>query len=213
MKIAIDGTSGSGKTSIAKDVAKLLNIFPVNSGILYRVIACYSYSNNVTIQEIVANKLTDDFLEIDDDFKIKSLGECKNLYSQDENFINILIAVSSCVPIREYIVKALQKWSKERSIIMEGRDIGTVVLPDAKLKIFLKANVAIREARALERSKSNSSNEPSTTADNKERDSKDWKRHLEVAFNSNDYIHIDTTNRNSKEVAKEIANLAKKIWK
>lgn len=213
MQIAIDGTSGSGKTSIAKDVAKLLNIFPINSGILYRVIACYAYSNSVSVEEIVVSKLTDEFIEISDDFKIQGLGECKNLYSQDAGFINMLIAVSSCVPIREYIVKTLQKWAKEKSIIMEGRDIGTVVLPDAKLKIFLEANVAIREARALERSKNNNNIQSSTTADNKERDNKDWKRHLETAFNSEEYIHIDTTDRNSKEVAQEIANLAKKIWK
>ena len=155
--IAIDGFSSCGKSTLAKELAARLGYNYIDSGAMYRAITLYFLRNNIdlTAHDRVAAALEDTHLS----FHVNEHSGESEIYLNDENVSRpireMLVAdkVSEVAAIREVRVFAVaqqKKMGKKRGIVMDGRDIGTVVFPDAELKIFMTADPSIRVMRRFE---------------------------------------------------------------
>jgi CMP/dCMP kinase len=152
--ITIDGWSSCGKSTLAKQLAKSLGYVYVDSGAMYRAITLYFLRNHVdwTDKKEVKKALGEIMLE----FHFNPKTETSEIYLNDENveyvIRDLVIAekvsdVAAIKEVREYAVAQQQKMGKKKGIVMDGRDIGTVVFPKAELKIFMTADNAIRVER------------------------------------------------------------------
>jgi CMP/dCMP kinase len=152
--ITIDGWSSCGKSTLAKQLAKLLGYVYVDSGAMYRAITLYFLRNHVdwTDKKEVKKALEEIMLE----FHFNPKTETSEIYLNDENveyvIRDLVIAekvsdVAAIKEVREYAVAQQQKMGKKKGIVMDGRDIGTVVFPKAELKIFMTADNAVRVER------------------------------------------------------------------
>ncbi len=152
--IAIDGFSSCGKSTMAKDLAKKLHYRYIDSGAMYRAVTFYFMSNNLdyTNREIVLIELPKIHIE----FNLNTESKNSDTYLNGENVeekirgMNVSMHVSNVSTIKEVrqaMVALQKKMSKSKAIVMDGRDIGTAVFPDAELKIFMTANPEIRAQR------------------------------------------------------------------
>ena len=155
--ITIDGWSSCGKSTLAKQMAKALGYIYVDSGAMYRAITLYFLRNHVdwTDTDQVKKALKDISL----DFEYNPKSEQSEIYLNGENveyvIRDLVIAekvseVAAIKEVRKYAVSQQQKMGKNRGIVMDGRDIGTVVFPDAELKIFMTADNAVRVERRFQ---------------------------------------------------------------
>ena len=155
--ITIDGWSSCGKSTLAKQLAKELGYTYVDSGAMYRAITLYFLRNHIdwTDAEQVKQALTDISLE----FLFNPKSEKSEIYLNGENveyvIRDLVIAekvsdVAAIKEVRAYAVAQQQRMGKRRGIVMDGRDIGTVVFPDAELKIFMTADNAVRVERRFQ---------------------------------------------------------------
>jgi cytidylate kinase len=155
--IAIDGYSSCGKSTVAKDLAKLLNIIFIDSGAMYRCVTLYALQNNIIQDGVIDQedlKRSLDNISISFQFEASTKtnetylngklveGEIRNL-----EVSNHVSAISALAFVRERMVELQQKMGETDSIVMDGRDIGTVVFPKADLKIFMTASPEIRADR------------------------------------------------------------------
>jgi len=152
--VTIDGWSSTGKSTLAKQLAKALRYIYVDSGAMYRAITLYFLRNHVdwTDKKQVKKALT----EINIEFQKNSKTETSEVYLNGENveyvIRDLVVAekvseIAAIKEVREFAVAQQQKMGKGRGIIMDGRDIGTVVFPDAELKIFMEADSSVRVER------------------------------------------------------------------
>jgi cytidylate kinase len=152
--ITIDGWSACGKSTLAKQLAKELGYIYVDSGAIYRAITLYFLRNHVdwTDRKEVKKALT----EISVSFSYNQKTEVSEIYLNDENveyvIRDLVVAekvseVAAIKEVREYAVAQQQEMGKKKGIVMDGRDIGTVVFPKAELKIFMTADNAVRVER------------------------------------------------------------------
>jgi len=152
--ITIDGWSSTGKSTLAKQLAKSLDYVYVDSGAMYRAITLYFLRNHVdwTDQKEVKKALS----EINIEFQNNTKTETSEIYLNGENveyvIRDLVIAekvseIAAIKKVREFAVAQQQKMGEQRGIIMDGRDIGTVVFPDAELKIFMTADSSVRVER------------------------------------------------------------------
>lgn len=155
--IAIDGYSSSGKSTFAKAIAAELGYVYIDSGAMYRAVALYCLENGiVTNEKLDHKKLTESLDKINIEF-LKDPGTLKqftmlNGMNVEEKIRGIEVSevvskVSKVKEVREKMVRMQRNLAKKGGIVMEGRDIGTVVFPDAKLKIFMNAKAAVRARR------------------------------------------------------------------
>lgn len=150
--VAIDGPAGAGKSSIAKAVAKKLGFVYIDTGAMYRAVAVYAIENGI---EICEKNFTDEVLDkIDISIKYDEMGQRIFLGDVDvssrirEADASIGASNVAVIPsVRLKLVALQRELAKKESVIMDGRDIGTYVLPDASLKIFLTASVEERAKR------------------------------------------------------------------
>ena len=151
--IAIDGFSSCGKSTLAKAMAKALEYVFVDTGAMYRAIALYFLRNNVPFNDIAAQEALQ---AIELRFKYNSASQKSDMYLNGENveneirmmFISDMVSQVSALPIVRHAMVALQqKMGEKKGIVMDGRDIGTVVFPKAELKIFMTAEPHIRAQR------------------------------------------------------------------
>ncbi len=155
--IAIDGYSSCGKSTVAKDLAKLLNIIFIDSGAMYRCVTLYALRNNlISESEIDEEKLNEQLEEIRISFKFDAQSKKNETYLNGElveneirglEVSNNVSAISAIAFVRKRLVELQQNMGKTESIVMDGRDIGTVVFPDADLKLFMTADPEIRAQR------------------------------------------------------------------
>lgn len=150
--IAIDGPSGAGKSSIAKALAKSLNIIYVDTGAIYRTVGLYVYRNGVESRdkEKIISMLPDIFVKlayIDGAQHIFLNGEDVSGLIRTETISRYASDVSAIPEVRAFLLSLQRDMAKETSVIMDGRDIGTVVLPDAEVKIFMTASAEVRARR------------------------------------------------------------------
>jgi cytidylate kinase len=206
--ITIDGWSSCGKSTLAKQLARELNYIYVDSGAMYRAITLYFLRNHVdwTIQDEVVKALDDISL----DFVYNSKSETSEIYLNGENveyvIRDLVIAekvsdVAAIREVREYAVAQQQKMGKQRGIVMDGRDIGTVVFPDAELKIFMTADNSVRvERRFQELFDKNPNITIEEVKNNLElRDYIDSNREVSPLKKADDALVLDNTNLTEKE--------------
>ncbi len=219
MVITIDGPAGVGKTTTAKKLAKKLEFRYLDTGAMYRAITYFFIKNNVDVnsEEMVANfldllKLEVDF-SIDNQTKIVLNGEDISDDIRRKEVTNEVSKVSALKKVREKTVKLQKEIVNNKDFVVEGRDIGTVVFPNAEHKFFLTADYDVRAER---RSKDfNKVNENHQINDIKkdliERDTRDSNRDLSPLKKAEDAIVIDTSNCTIDEQVDEIYNYIKGI--
>ncbi len=206
--ITIDGWSSCGKSTLAKQLAKALNYIYVDSGAMYRAITLYFLRNHIdwTDKKEVKKALKDISLE----FVYNPKSERSEIYLNDENveyvIRDLVIAekvsdVAAIKEVRDYAVAQQQKMGKSRGIVMDGRDIGTVVFPDAELKIFMTADNAVRvERRFQELYEKNPNITLEEVKNNLElRDYIDSHREISPLRQAEDAIVLDNTHLTEKE--------------
>ena len=203
MIIAIDGPSGSGKSTISKEIAKSLNIEHLDTGAMYRLLALY-----------LSNIGKDFSIENVKDFNIEQKKNTFYLNGKDvskdirEHKISKMASdVSKIKEVREYLVDMQRKISKSKSIILDGRDIGTVVFPNADFKFYLDASLEERAKRRTLELKNIDYNQ--VLEDIKKRDFQDSTRENSPLKVAEDAIYIDTTNMSKAEVLEKILNTIK----
>lgn len=212
--IAIDGPAASGKSTVAKEVAKALNYIYIDSGAMYRALTLKALRLNIDVKDEAS------LVEMTKVSKITLDGV--HIYLDDEDVseairsidvTNNVSAVSSYEGVREEMVNLQKEYGKKGGIVMDGRDIGTTVFPNAELKIFQIASV---EERANRRYKENmrkgiACDLNTLKEEIKVRDFKDSTRSVSPLRKASDAIELDTSNLEPKEVVEKIIELAKKI--
>ncbi|MBN2546756.1 MAG: (d)CMP kinase [Spirochaetes bacterium] len=204
VKIAIDGPAGAGKSTVAKIVAKRLNIEYLDSGAFYRGITKIILDSNIKIEDYngINTILKDIILDFADGRIIVNGKDVTDHLRCKDVTLNVS-PVSSIIPVRIKVNEFLNIYSKDKSIIMDGRDIGTVVFPDAEYKFYLDAAV---DERALRRYKEK--NTDMTLDSIKEsiikRDKNDKNKKFGALKIADNAIYIDTTNLTLDEVVNKI---------
>ncbi len=214
--IAIDGYSACGKSTTAKEVARILGYFYVDSGAMYRAVTFYFLEHHVAITNPreVARALTD----IKITFKNNSKGSTEtylNGINSEQEIRSMRVSdwvsqVSALKEVREAMVQAQRKMGKSKGIVMDGRDIGTTVFPQAEVKVFLTADLAVRAFRRqqelLERDELV---DLDTIMDNlSQRDAYDSNRQISPLRKAADAFVIDTTHFTIDEQVDEVIRMA-----
>ncbi len=220
--IAIDGMSSCGKSTVARQLAKKLNYIYVDSGAMYRAITLYFLRNNVDITN--AAQIKEALDEIDLDFRLNEQSGKVEIFLNDENVEylvrEMIVAekvseVAALPDVRQYAVSQQQKMGNNKGVIMDGRDIGTVVFPDAELKIFMVADNTVRvERRFKELYQKNPNITIEEVTHNIEmRDYIDTNREVSPLRKAKDAIEIDTTSLTPEEQLHQVLELANGLIK
>ena len=218
MIIAIDGPAGSGKSTVAKLVAKKLGFFYLDTGAMYRAVAYKMKKENLSEKELIKKLDNIDLKLLDTDEGIKVIldGEDITEKIRTEEIGKLASKIAKIPKIREKLVQLQRKIALEaKNAVLEGRDIGTVVFPDAELKIFMTASPEERAKRRYLQLKQKGEN-PSYEDILKsvlERDKADMERKVAPLKPAKDAIVIDTTNKTIEEVVDIIVAKAKEILK
>lgn len=212
--IAIDGPAGAGKSTIAKLLAKRLNIIYVDTGAMYRAVALYCIENafDYNKKENVERALENI------DIKIVYQDDNQRILLNNRDVTDLIrtgevskgsSAVATIYAVRIKMVELQRNIAKENSVVMDGRDIGTYVLPDANLKIFLTASVEERARRRYNElmEKGIECNLEQIKKEIEQRDKNDSSREFAPLRKADDAIEIDTTNLTIEEVVEKIIAL------
>jgi len=212
--IAIDGHSGCGKSSTAKELAKHFKYKYLDSGAMYRAVTLFFLRNKVDINDI--NKVRDSLDKIFIDFVIKSgiqkiflNGKCVEDLIRKENISKKVSLVSAIPEVRKFLVNIQKKMGLNKKIVVEGRDITTVVFPNAEIKIFMTASLDVRARRRYEEMKiSNPDITLDQVSDNlKDRDEKDSSREDSPLLKVDDAYYVDTSSLKLDDQIKKIKTL------
>ena len=212
--IAIDGPAGAGKSTIARRVAKELSFIYVDTGAMYRAMALYLLRKEVNKDdtEQIGNICQDAEISIEyqNGEQIVLLnGENVNSYLRTEEVGN-MASVSSAVPrVREKLLSLQRKLAKDMSVVMDGRDIGTTILPDADVKIYLTASSLTRaKRRYLElQEKGTVCNLDDIQKDIEERDQRDMSREISPLRQAEDAVLVDSSNLTIQQVVDRILQI------
>ncbi|MGM8213987.1 (d)CMP kinase [Bacillaceae bacterium W0354] len=217
MKIAIDGPAAAGKSTVAKRIAKTLNYVYIDTGAMYRAITLAAFNYNVDYEDESA--LSNIAKEVSITFKNDDEGQRVFLNQNDvtkeirnKEITNHVSIVAKHQLVRKTLVEKQRQLAKSGNVVMDGRDIGSFVLPDAEVKIFLIASV---EERAIRRHKENISNGFDSNLEQlKEeirlRDKIDSEREMAPLIKADDAIEVDTTNMDIDEVTNYILTIIQK---
>ena len=212
--IALDGPGGAGKSPIAKQVAKLKGIVYVDTGAMYRAIALYMLKNNVDIhnEETVVAQLEN----VDIKLEYRDGAQCVILNGEDvstairQNEVSMAASVTSAYKqVRAFLMDTQRNVAKTTSVIMDGRDIGTVVLPDAQVKIFLSADSKVRAHRRWLELQAKGDNTPleEVLADIEKRDWQDINRKEAPLRQAEDAVLLDTSNLDFEQSVQAVLDL------
>ncbi len=214
--VAIDGPAGAGKSTIAKRIARRLGYIYVDTGAMYRAMAYYLIQNQVDAadQEAIAAACQHADISIcyqDGEQVVLLNGENVNAYLRTEAVGN-MASVSSVVPeVRKKLVELQQKLARETDVVMDGRDIGTVVLPDADVKVYLTASVETRaKRRFLElQEKGEPADLAKIAADIEDRDYRDMHRDISPLRQAEDATLVDSSDMTIDQVVERILELCR----
>ena len=212
MVITIDGAAGVGKTSTAKEVAKRLGYQYFDTGAMYRAVTLFFINQNVDLTSIneVNNSLKSIKLRIDfsseSEMRIFLDEDDISLKIRSQNVTSRVSAVSAIKEVREMMVQIQRSFTKKGNFVVEGRDIGTVVFPDAKYKFYLHADYDIRAKRRLaDFEKINEAKNINEIKEDLEtRDKYDSTRKLSPLKKPEDAIIIDTSHCSFEEQVDQI---------
>ena len=212
MNVAIDGPAGAGKSSIARELAAELGFIYVDTGALYRAIALYTQQHNLCNKQDIIRQLP----KID--LKIKFIGgtQCILLNGEDVTDdirtpeISMLASKVSAIPeVRDFLFDLQQKIAKEHHVIMDGRDIGTVVLPNAECKIYLTASSFVRANRRYKEliEKGETCDLAQIEKDIIARDEQDMNREIAPLKQAEDAVYLDSSDLTIDEVVNKIIEI------
>jgi len=217
--IAIDGLSSSGKSTLAKHLAEELHYLYIDSGAFYRAVTVYFHEKNIDWknQTELSNALHHLDLGFEYDFKTKEAGTFlngKNVESGIRGIIisNLVSEISTIPEVRKFIVSKLQVYGKNKGVVMDGRDIGTVVFPEAALKIYMTAEEKVRSGRRFNEMK-NKGVEVTESQISKNLSGRDWldsTRATAPLRKAADAIVLDNTHMTEKEQFEFVLDLANK---
>ncbi|MBE5866451.1 MAG: (d)CMP kinase [Lachnospiraceae bacterium] len=212
--VAIDGPAGAGKSTIAKAVAKRLGLIYVDTGAMYRAMALFMIRENIDPQdaEAISKKCQEADITIDyenGEQVVRLNGENVNGLLRTEKVGNMASVTSVQPAVRVKLVELQQALARVRDCIMDGRDIGTCVLPDAQVKIYLTASSQVRAKRRFEEltAKGESCDLAKIKADIEERDYRDMNREHSPLKQAEDAILVDSSDMTIEEVVEKIIAL------
>ena len=216
--IAIDGPAGAGKSTIAKRLAKELGYYYVDTGAIYRTVAYFLDLWGVSPKDIDnVNRYIDELtigIEYDEDglqhMIMNGMDVTGEIRTQDISQKASLVSAHACV--REMLLDMQRDVAKQHNVIMDGRDIGTVVLPKADVKIFLTADPEIRAKRRYDEliAKGQKANLETILKEIKQRDYQDTHREIAPLKMARDSVKVDTSNLDIDQVVAEIMAIAGK---
>lgn len=215
--IAIDGPAAAGKSTVAKIVAKKLSFLYIDTGAMYRAITLKALKNGINVnnedallQLLMHTKI--DFLQIDSEQKVllDDIDVTEEIRSQEVT--KQVSYVAKHPKVRKEMVARQREMARHKGVVMDGRDIGSQVLPDAEVKIFLVASVEERAKRRYEENKRRGipSDMEELIKEIALRDRIDSEREASPLIKADGAIEIDTTSMTIQEVADRILNIAKK---
>ena len=216
--IAIDGCAATGKSTQAKKIAKYLGYKYIDSGAMYRAVTHYCLINGWINELINLNSILENLKNIDIQFKTLNNSQITILNGNDvEDFIRKMdvaenVSKIAAIPeIRSFLVAKQRQIGSTNNIVMDGRDIGTVVFPNAENKFFLTASIEVRAERRYEELKLNNENiDFSTVLENvRSRDFDDTSRLTSPLEPAQDAIIVDTSNSSTNEVFDKLISLIK----
>ena len=198
--IAIDGPAGAGKSTIAKILAKELELIYVDTGALYRTIGYYVTQQGIDIADTDAVVAALDGLKVE----LKYVDGVQRVFANGEDVSDLIrtpamsmaaSAVSAIPAVRTYLLDTQRGLAATHSVVMDGRDIGTVILPDAKIKIFLTASAESRAKRRFDelQAKGDPATYEEVLADMIKRDYDDSHRAIAPLKQAEDAIPVDTS--------------------
>ena len=224
--IAIDGFSSCGKSTMAKDLAHELGYIYVDTGAMYRCVALYALQHKLFLKdgEINIPELEAAMPNINISFKLNKETGRPDTYLNNENVENkirtmeVSLHVSSIAAIpfvREALVAQQQKMGKDKGIVMDGRDIGTVVFPNAELKIFVTASPEVRAQRRYDElmEKGMEADYNEILENVKQRDYIDSHRDVSPLRKAGDAIELDNSNISIEEQKQWLINQYKRVCK
>ncbi len=206
INIALDGYSSCGKSTLAKALAKALKYVYVDTGAMYRAVTLYCIKNNIiNNKEIVVSKVIDALKNINISFTYNSITGKSETFLNGNNVEDEIreMAVSEKVSqislikeVREKLVNFQKKLGKKKGVVMDGRDIGTKVFPDAELKIFMTADKKVRAMRRYDEliSKGKTVTLDQIMKNLANRDHEDTNRKENPLVKADDAIELDNTN-------------------
>lgn len=216
LAVAIDGPAGSGKSTVAKLIAKELNFTYIDTGAMFRAIAYYCLKNNIDYKNYANVEKCLSNIDISLEFE----NENQQIYLNKENITEyirtqeiskIASEVAKIKEVREKLLNIQRDMAKNRNVIMDGRDVGTNILPNAKVKIYLDADIEERaKRRCLELSLNGENYEFEKIAlEIKERDEADKNREIAPLKKADDAISINSTDLTIHQVSEKIINIIK----
>lgn len=204
--VAVDGPSGAGKSTLAKAIAKEMNIIYVDTGAMYRCIGLYMYQNGIGSKD--APKVIAALPRVHIEMRYEDGLQHMVLNGQDVTEeirlpeMSMYASDVSAIPeVRTFLLETQRAFARENSVIMDGRDIGTVVLPDAQVKIFLYADVEVRARRRFLELEQRGTCVPyeEVLKDMEQRDYNDTHREIAPLQPAVDSIMIDTSRLSFRE--------------
>lgn len=221
LTIAIDGFSACGKSTLAKDLAKKLDYIFIDSGAMYRGVALYCLENELIIDaEPLVDRIIENLHHIQLEFK--TIDQQSILFLNNRNVsteirenavANVVSKIATIKDVRQKLVAEQQKMGEKGGIIMDGRDIASVVFPRADLKLFVTADIKIRIQRRLDelKNKGITSSFDEVANNLKERDFIDSTRAESPLIQVEDAIVLDNTNLNREEQVEWVMKLIEQL--
>ncbi|WP_251209206.1 (d)CMP kinase [Acetatifactor aquisgranensis] len=214
--VAVDGPAGAGKSTIAKAAAKELNLIYVDTGAMYRAIALFMLREGVDLsdRQAIIEKCprADVTIRYEDGVQVVFLnGENVNAFLRTEEVGETASVISPIPEVRKNMVALQKELAAHSDCIMDGRDIGTCVLPDARLKIYLTASSEVRAKRRYDElaAKGVESDFQKIKADIEERDYRDMHREISPLKKAEDAVIVDTSDMTVDEVIASILKLCR----
>ena len=212
--IAIDGPAGAGKSTIARKVAAELGFVYVDTGAMYRAMAYYFLQHDISSEDQQAVEAACPDIRVtieyqDGEQQVLLNGENVNAYIRTEQVSLMTSKVSQYPKVREKLVSLQKQLAAEQNVIMDGRDIGTCVLPDADAKIYLTASVKERATRRYKEQieKGMPADLSEIEADIEKRDYQDMHREVSPLCQAEDAVLVDSSDMTIREVVEEIIRI------
>lgn len=212
--VAIDGPAGSGKGTITKLVAEKRNLVSIDTGAMYRCVALDCLNNGIDVEDIegierILDKIQIELKKIDGDQKVFLNGKDVSKEIREPRVDEVVAKFAAIKQIRDKVTPMQREMGKTQNIIMEGRDIGTVVFPNADVKIFLDCSI---EERANRRYKQNLEKGIRMTYEEvleniKERNRLETERDVAPFVKPEDAVTVDSTNLSIDEVVEEVLKI------
>ena len=214
INIAIDGPAGAGKSTIAKKVAKELSFIYVDTGAMYRAMAFYLLEKGISGDENISKACHDADISIryeNGEQQVILNGKNVTAFLRKEEVGNMASVSSANPEVRAHLLKLQRNLAAENNVVMDGRDIGTCVLPGADIKIYLTASVETRAKRRYDelKEKGEDCNLEEIAHDIEERDHRDMTREIAPLKQAEDAVLVDSSHMTIEEVVKAIVDLCK----